>query len=335
MNTSIDIKKIEEYYAVGTIKKLLPVNTGYLTENYIILTTQGKFFLKKSSRDSKKRVAEVDVSTSFFLKGGFPVLVPILSTNREKHVWINNQCYTLFPFINQKNLESSKLSNEHLYNLGVLLASMHSYSIKNKKRYLKFQKYADDWEKNRSRNALLDMLNHLNAEELGADMTLYKRVVNLKLDFIKFDKLKFIDLNIDDYYLIHGDFHNENVFFNKGGQIVSIFDFEKSRVGSINFELGRAMMIACFSHSYKPYNFRKAKYFLKGYTSIREISKRDVEKGVLIYINKLFYSYNSEKERLILKNRRFDLFYKNSSKSIIYFSKKKEVFITKIKNISF
>jgi Ser/Thr protein kinase RdoA (MazF antagonist) len=321
---------IENCYDIGTITKLEEVRIGVFSENHFITTTKGKFFLKKNRDEVAHEIEKIEFAEVFFAKGSFPILLPLLTIDGNKHVRENGGCFTLYPFIDEEIISEKDLSADHVFSLGKLLGGMHVFSTNNKDAYSDEVACKDEWNKDKSFCKLEEIKGKVLAMSDSEEKTRYLKMINIKLSYIEKEQCSYDSLNILDYGLIHGDFHYGNIFFNKNAEVVSLFDFEKQKVASFAGELGRSIMLICFNNTYEEKNFNRVKHFLRGYTSMRKVSSDDLIKGLIIYITKLFFSYWFENEKINKGNNRLDALYADTSKSIIYFESNRDVFISRL-----
>lgn len=320
---------LKKNYDIDHIERVQKVNKGFLSNNVFIYTKKDKFFLKQNRSEVVYMLHEIEKAEDFFAQGGFPVLLPIPTKKGKKHVEYNKNYYTLYPFIKEKIIEVGHLTKEHLYNLGKFLAQMHQYSIDHQIEYQDTPGYKDDWDKNKTISKLNEILDIVK-EKSDKNSEIYKKSIDFKKKYIKSNTTTFDKLKIEDFFLVHGDFHSNNIFFNKRKEIVSVFDFEKTKVASIAVEFARAAFLVCFNHSYSANNFRRFAYFWNGYNCERQMTKSFLKKGFIVVVNKLFHSYWFEQEKFIKSNNRLDELYKENYKSLKYFSAHEKDFYKKI-----
>lgn len=85
---------IKIYKDISNIVSIEKVKEGYLSQNYILKSAKGKFFLKQY-RDKYTRddINDIDKVTSFFSQNNIPVILP-LPTNQDKIVFNYNHWET-------------------------------------------------------------------------------------------------------------------------------------------------------------------------------------------------------------------------------------------------
>ncbi len=246
---------------------------------------------------------------------------PILSKRNKKHVKYKKKIYVLYPYLDLCVIKSEASKGRYSFNLGRLLGEMHTYSELNKSKYrnLRISKYF--WDRERASvifNKVSNILQRTKNKKLFDQVAF--SMIEKKIAYIK-RKAKRYSLDTDNYILLHGDFNNENVFYDQSGDIVSIFDFEKSTVGSLSYEIINALVISFFS-SYKNKNFNRAKWFLDGYQSVRNIDKTQLKASLEFFTAGLFYTTLFEEEKYLKNNDRLDPIYAHYNNSLNYFSKK-------------
>jgi hypothetical protein len=145
-------------------------------------------------------------------------------------------------------------------------------------------------------------------------------VLDYKKKFIISNSRISSDFNLGHDTIVHGDYHEQNVFFDKDDNISHIFDFEKTKVSSRHLELIRSMFLICFNHDYSKENFKKAKLYFDTYNILYPIDMTIFEDCLNFHIIKLFHSTWIEDEHYLKGNLRLDNLYKGNFETIKYMS---------------
>lgn len=306
---------------MGTIVSVEDVTGGYSTSNYVVGTDRGELFFLKEYRDGVPDMGLIEFTESFFSTGRFPVITPMPTKSEKKHVKFRGKVYVLYPFLNFTVSRSKDIKGRYAFNLGKFLGEMHAYSELNKNKYknLGTKKYMSDKKRALAIfDTVLDILE--NTSEKDQLKRLTTSLIKKKIDYIRHDMVKNYGLNTHDYILLHGDYNNENIFYDKSGDIINIFDFEKSFIGLSSYELINTLIIVFFD-SYKNQNFGRARTFLDGYQSVRRINKKEFVDALEFFISELFYTTIFEEERFLKNNNKLDKIFAHYNNSLDYFSK--------------
>ena len=323
-------------FNLGQTISLAPITKGYSSQNFQITTADGnKYFLKKYDHEIKD-FDFIEHAESFFLQGGFPVIQPLISKTGSKYVKYRSHVYSVYPFIDAQFVPSKHLTDQHAFNLGCFLAKMHKYSEDNQNSYSYYVKKLKP-HKLVDKNNILRIYYHVlrllekksNRDELDDKVYLLLRQ---KVERIKNHKPHKLDLEDEKIILLHGDFNNENVFFDVSTNIINVFDFDRVFVGYALYELISSLIIIFFDN-FEEKNFDKASKFLSGYKSIKHINQQFFKRTIQYFINELFYTSLFEEEKYLRKSDRFDNIYKHYLSTLKYFLQKND-FTERISNYS-
>lgn len=313
---------LSKQFNLSQIISLTPITKGYSSQNFQITTADGnKYFLKKYDHEIKD-FDPIEHVESFFFQGGFPVIRPLISKTGSKYIKYGSYIYSVYPFIDAQFIQSKHLTDQHAFNLGCFLAKMHKYSEDNRNSHsyyiekLKSHKLVD-------KNDILKIYYHVlrllekksNRDEL--DDKVYS-LLPQKVEYIKNHKPQKLDLEDEKIILLHGDFNNENVFFDTSSNIIDVFDFDRVFVGYALYELISSLIIIFFD-DFEEKNFDKASKFLDGYKSIKHINQRFFKRTIQYFIDELFYTSLFEEEKYLRKSDRFDNVYKHYLSTLKYF----------------
>jgi len=315
-------------YNIGPIILIKKVVGGFSTKNYTLKTENGGIFFLKEYSEEVNNIKFVEFSEGFFQKA-FPVIKPILSRKNKKYIEYCSKKYVLYPYLNHVIKKTKNLNGEFAYNLGKFLAELHIYSKLNNDKYknVRINKHSFDRDKtivifNKVLNVIKKSKKNIIFDRLA--ISLVKKRIKYILE--KKDRKCVLDTN--DYALLHGDYNHENVFFNKSGDIINIFDFEKTIIGSINYEIINTIIIVFF-YGYRKQNFDRTEIFLNGYQNVRKIDRKEFKKCLSFFISELFYTTIFEEERYLNDNYRLSRVHIHYYNSLMYFSNN-NCFIKKI-----
>jgi len=311
------IAKINKLYGLK-IQSFEKVAKGALSDNYTLIQDNNKYFLKKYRFDNKERIEEVHLSKKYFLDGGIPVVFPIINKEGETYFFFDNAYYALFPFVTNKQFERGTLSKKAIVSLGEMLGRIH---LLGKKSKLPINDFFKEWNKEKA----LQKISNIE-KEINKKTTLTKfdhlAIKNLKMkkDLINENLLTFVDINLANDHLTHGDYLDHNVFFDKNDQVSEVFDFEKTDYSPRMYELFRSLMLTFFNDKFAKENIDNAKLFLNTYLNIYPTSRDELSKGLKLYYLKSIHGIWIESEHFLNNNSRVDEFLKTDNMRIKYLS---------------
>jgi homoserine kinase type II len=319
------IKKIQELYnlekSVGYISK---VRKGYMTSNFIIGNPKKKYFLKQYI-DDEKRIEKTHQAKKFFFQKDIPVVMPLENKDKRTYFCLNDKCYALFPFVDGRQFPRLKMNKMALMSAGEILAKIH-LATKDKKPKIKLIKRNYVWNKQDSLERL-DKIKKLileKDEKTKFDKEALK-LIRIKEGIIKKDKAKWNELRLGKDHIIHGDFHEANIFFDKNGKVKYVFDWECVSYAPRAMEIARALKLMCFNGRFAKKNYLNASIFLESYNEIYPISAEELGEGIKSeYIIRQAYSLWILDEYYLKGNKKISRFLDDQLRFLQYMIKNTE-----------
>ena len=294
------------------------IKGGYLTDNFSISNGKNKYFLKQYRFDDEQLIQNIHKVKYFFANNGIPVILPIKNTSGQSYFIFDNKIYALFPFINATIIPRSDQTTETLKSLTLMLSRIHLISkdggfplITNEKMgwdLEKFYLYADEY---------LSIIKNKSNDDFDIAA---KRHIELKLKLSENIQGNFEDLCLKNDHLLHGDYHECNVFYDNKSNISHVFDLEKTVIGPRVSELIRMIDYVIFDNQYNKTTYARAKIVFDTYQSKYPLSLDQWHDGLLAYFYKDFSNLWILKKHYIEKNYRPDFFLYNSLKGDEYIS---------------
>ena len=298
------LKKVNELYGLNVVS-FEKVTKGCLSENHVLIGDKNKFFLKKYRFDNKDKIKEIHAAKKYFFDGRIPVIMPIVNSEKNAFFIFDNAYYSLFPFINDKQLERGELTNTAIISLGETLGKIHllgrdaTLIIKEPFRVWDKEK---SLEKIESIEAVINEKNNLTSFDFLA-----VKILGLKRKLISENSLKYEDIGLSADHLIHGDYLDHNVFFDMSDQVSHVFDFEKANYSPRMYELFRSLMYIFPNNEFND-NLDKAKLYLNSYLNVYPATRSELQKGLKLYYLKNIHSVWIESEHFLKNNSRVDQF---------------------------
>ncbi|KKP85170.1 MAG: hypothetical protein UR83_C0003G0005 [Candidatus Moranbacteria bacterium GW2011_GWF2_35_54] len=318
------INKINSIYDLdGEVEFLSVVEKGFLSENYILKNNKQKFFLKKYRAFGLDRLKETHAVKKFFYKHKIPVIMPINTKAKKTFFLWKSNYYGLFPFVNGRQIDVDKLNKKEMESCAELLAKIHLVSKSKCPKLVKGRSFG--WDKKNSLKKSRYILNLIKNKKVQSvfDKKVAKYLVQ-KIEFIKKNKIEYEDLKLKNDHLIHGDFHEDNIFFDKKGDIMNV----SPRV----LELVRAMWFLCFYDRYDGSAFKRAQIFLSQYSSIYPIDKDELRRGIAAWHLNQLHSMWVVDEIYLKNNKRVEILMNSYINFLNYQSRNLEKFSKRILN---
>ena len=234
------------------------IKQGIENTNYLIRTKNEKFILTIF----EKRVLKKELP--FFMKLMDQLSIskincprPLKNNNGDHLFKLKNKIACIVTFL--KGKDKKKLNFKNCYDIGKMIAEMHS-STKKIKLYRK---------NSMGINNLNSLFNSIKFKS--------KKFTNIE----KFLKTNFIDIKKKwpkklPSGIIHGDLFIDNIFFNNN-RISGIIDFYFAANDYFMYEIAICVNALCFDKSKNQFilNKRKVKNLIRGYESIKKISYKE------------------------------------------------------------
>lgn len=306
---------VAKLYGLPLSANITRVQEGYLSSNFIITTGAGKYFLKQYRFDDASKVAQIHQAKFFFSNGGIPIILPVTSLNGQTFVQHNAKFCALFPFVAAQSLRRATMPGGSLKSAANMLARIHLLS---KNAYPRqFEARAEAWDKamfsqtvSAIQKALVQKRRLDDFDKLAAE------ALALKQNLVNAETKRYEDFGLKHDHLIHGDYHELNLFFDKQGNVSHVFDLEKTKVTNRLFELVRSVDIICFNSSYSDHDYRRAKQYLQAYNAAYPIDKAELEATMRAYSIRRNFSLWIEESHYLHNNHRVDLFLKPEVETI-------------------
>lgn len=280
------IQKICSEYDISDHTSIEKIPEGVLNDNYILITSTGKYFIKSVREKAKERLRMISGVETFMKEAGIPAVAMLKTKSGDIFVEDGDEVYTLYPFIEAE--KSSNYSGNDYRVMGEMLGKIHVVGR---------DKIPDDFElKQFKRPATPVILERLKT---------YKENINNKSNPDDIDKLflEYIDFKLitvpkikevalDNNALIHGDYHPGNLLLDKNTrEIIGVCDWEKAEFGPTSYELARSLLYSCFYDGYKlDRALADSKLFLQGYLSVFPMSVEEIMNGLNMRIYRMALS---------------------------------------------
>ena len=319
---------IANLYNLPKIRFISQVTEGFLSFNFILMHGDTKYFLKQYVTADEARVREIHGVYLFLSKQGIPVIVPIQNKNNTDSFQFQKAQYALFPYVEGIKIARKDLSKDLFKNMGEMLARIHLCG----KGYQGARKRQNRFDKEKFYMRLEKVLPLIEADKAKTNFgKLAHSSVVLRKSIIETNPFVKENVDLPNDHLIHGDYHNDNMFFNANSDIEFIFDLDKTEVGPRVFELVRSVMYVCFDSAFEDQNFENARTYLSAYRSLYPISDEEVRKGMIMLFFTKIQSMWIERMHYLDNNVRVDHFLEKEIILLDYLKDNFNIFLKKIK----
>jgi Ser/Thr protein kinase RdoA (MazF antagonist) len=294
-------------YDLGSIISITESIEGVLNHNYNIVTTSGRYFLKKFRYKTNESIAEIALIETLMHDRDVPAVCMIPSRTSAPYVAYDDEFYALYPFIESNRSHRYSLSD--YYSFGATLARIHlagSYDLPEalrKRTFPEVEVTQDNIEHFVSdMQEYVDTIDHkINRDPVDETFVTY---INLKLSLVP--SIDFEGVLPHDT-LIHGDYHMHNLFIDtQTRDIIGIGDWEHANYFSRAYELVRSYLYICFPEQYDKGALPIAQSFMSGYQSVYPISDADISRALRVRLRHLITKTWLEKRRYKHNDTRSD-----------------------------
>jgi len=292
-----DIISIEQKFNLGKIISFKGIKKGIENTNYLIRTKKNKYILTIFEKRVQKRDLPFFMSLMDKLNN-HNINCPKPQKNKIGNylITIKNKPASIVSFVEGK--DKNKLKIKDCYEIGKNIAKLHIVS-KKIKLYRKNSMSLNSWSK---------LLNKIGNKYKKIEVNLNELIKTSFADIKKRWPKKLTS------GIIHGDLFIDNIFFKKN-KFHGYIDFYFAANDFFMYEIAICINALCFDKKNRKFIFnkKKSKNLLKGYSSLRKLSKDEKNSlnvlcrgAALRYLLTRTYDYlNTPKSAIIkIKNPR-------------------------------
>ncbi len=268
-----EIKRVLSYYDVGELLGFNRIETGFVNDNWRIITTNGPYILKRrhpALQDSDIITAQHQL-IGFLLKAGFPAPVIKASSAGETLLNLDGRFYEVQEYIdnNPFDFKNAAHFDEAARTLGWYHSSVQKFDPPSTLRR------GPLYDPRLLAKAIANL-----SEILGQNSSANQAEIIERLDFLLLNlKSSFSGHKELPYLVIHGDYYGGNLLFQRN-RIVGVIDYDKARWAPRAAELAEAVI---YFSAIRPGHLKHVVYsgfldlskffhFINGYA--RELSRR-------------------------------------------------------------
>ena len=250
---------IEGKFNLGKIISFKGIKKGIENTNYLIRTKKNKYILTIFEKRVQKRDLPFFMSLMDKLNN-HNINCPKPQKNKIGNylITIKNKPASIVSFVEGK--DKNKLKIKDCYEIGKNIAKLHIVS-KKIKLYRKNSMSLNSWSK---------LLNKIGNKYKKIEVNLNELIKTSFADIKKRWPKKLTN------GIIHGDLFIDNIFFKKN-KFHGYIDFYFAANDFFMYEIAICINALCFDKKNRKFIFnrKKSKNFLKGYSSLRKLSKNE------------------------------------------------------------
>ena len=329
LSPEVEEKVLDLYRDVGEIVESKKVTEGYLSNNRIISNKNQKFFLKQYEQGyTIEHIESIFKASEFFSSKNLPIIMPIKNSLKQLYFQIDSDIYALFPFVESNTVDRYHIKKENIISLAETLAKIHLLSSNGVP--IQIDRYQKTANKEKFLNIHAEIMDVLKAKK---ELNKFDKLALKSLELKKSTVTSSSDTenqSISTYFnhLLHGDYHEKNMFFDRFGKVEYIFDLDKTKIGNRLSELIRSMDYICLNTDYhSTKNLEKAKLYIHTYRKIYPFDKKDFEIALKEYYVKHAHSLWIESTHYLENSNRVDHLLQYEINTLDYLPKNFEKFI--------
>jgi Ser/Thr protein kinase RdoA (MazF antagonist) len=278
-------KIISEYSELGHgLSGITEVAEGWMSNNFVVKSGGEKYFLKCHRLLDLRSINDVQAAEQFFFLRGIPVVLPLRAKSGKLVFKEEGRFYSLFPFVQGFHFNSGKIPALAAASLGQMLGRIHKAG---ERGYPHVHNKLSTWDKmNFHREAdmilkIIDAKKHKSTFDKKVERVILFKKSCVDKEIVRYEDMKNLRIG-----LIHGDYHSNNVFFDKNGVVRHVFDFEKASIAPFAFEIVRAILYSHVTGDGEEVSGDSVKKFIKGYTKERPLKEGELKDGMEIFYQK-------------------------------------------------
>lgn len=274
--------RLQKLFGFGALSDIELITGGFLCQNFTLRIGAQRFFLKQYRHKLSQVVHQVKYAEELFAAHGVPVLSPLKDRFGRGAFYLDQNWYSLFPFIDRKAVTIQELTDVGRETLARQLAQMHTIGTSVKKSIQPLLL----WDSDRFFLEVAELEMKLEEEGIADSVrSLISKVIEQKKKFVSQNTFTPENADVPFDTLLHGDYSYQNVFFSPDqDRIDYLFDFEKTCRGPRTFELARALFVDAFDDGWGEGNRERAAVFLRAYQEVNPLTQEEFTLGIRMYL---------------------------------------------------
>jgi len=255
-------------YGLGQLLDVQPAGGGLLNQNLVAFTAGGAYFLKGYRYVEPEPVAREHRVIAFAADAGVPVAAPLAAPGGRTFLRVGGRQWAVFPRLTDRQLATPELSPANARAMGQVLGRIHTalarFPAPDAARYpakllWDSGRAADEMREYEAAIAAFPAQAPFDQHALASFA--YRRTL---LAAGVPQPAAFADLPAQ---MLHGDYHEGNLFFGPDGAVTSVIDWELASSGPRALEIVRTLDVALAATGDDPGAAQRRRAFLHAYAA--------------------------------------------------------------------
>lgn len=229
-------------YGLGAALHVTVAPGGMLNQNLIATSARGAYFLKGYRYADSAPIAREHRLISFAAQAGIPTPPPISTPDGATFMRVGGRFWAVFPFLRGEQPSPNDMTPIHAASMGRVLAHIHealsrfpaneavAFPTELTWDSSQASKEMQEYEAEIARRPIREPFDQHALSSFAYRRTLLASGIAGPQAFA-----------LLPVQLLHGDFHDRNLFFDQGGQVTGIIDWELAKVGPRAWEIVRTL----------------------------------------------------------------------------------------------
>jgi homoserine kinase type II len=261
-------------YGLGPALEVQPAPGGLLNQNLVAVTAGGAYFLKGYRYAEPGPVAREHRVIAFVAASGLPVAAPLAAPGGQTVLRVGGRQWAVFPLLTDRQIAAPDLTPAHAgamgRNLGLIHAALAAFPAPEAARYptrllWDSRLAADEMREYEAAIAAFPALTPFDQHALSSFA--YRRTL---LAAGVPPPEAFAGLPAQ---MLHGDYHEGNLFFGPDGAVTAVIDWELASVGPRALEIVRALDVALRATGDDPGAAERRRAFLHAYAAAAPLTR--------------------------------------------------------------
>lgn len=274
-------------YGLGSPLEVNPAPGGMLNQNLVAVTAGGGYFLKGYRYVETAPVAREHRVIAYAAGCGLPVPAPLAAPGGQSYLRVGGRLWAVFPLLQDQQVPAADLTTGHAREMGRTLGRIHEalshFPALEGARYpakLLWDSTRAGQEMAEYEAAILCFPSPDPFDQHALASFAYRRTL-LAAGVPPLSA--FADLPSQ---MLHGDYHEGNLFFGPDGRITGVIDWELASVGPRALEIIRTLDVSLQATQEDPQAEERLRAFLHGYLAHAPLTRDEC-----LAMSELYWAY--------------------------------------------
>ncbi len=274
----IDLFDLHDTWNLSPILSTWMPDTGTVHQTLLLKTAAGNYALRAYcyKADERWRISCEHALIAFVQAHGLPALAPIPLLNGETILERQGRFYALFPFAQGKQILRAQLTVYEVNSMGQFLAQLHQVLHDYPQERVPQRSFVVDHTATLAKidEIIAVIRSRLRVED--EDRQILARLQQRRAWLTTTHAINSDDFSHLTQQVIHGDYQETNLFFEKG-EVSAIIDWDQAYVASRAWEVVRTLH---YAHNLEAVS---SNTFLSGYRRVLPLTETELEVAAAAY----------------------------------------------------